>query len=168
VYNFATMERGRFHYVGYPDTNGSSGFCASLLGSATISRYVGGVMGFTENNSFQRDYEGPFVSLQVGIGGKLGINVSGGVVFFSSANPGNAQPNFKVFGADVYYDVGKGFLGLPLAGMVTNYTMESKEDYKGDIHRMEQDILSGKDAPLLAPDMARHWAARQALAWWGK
>ncbi len=168
VYDFATMERGRFRYTGYPDTNGSSGFCVSAGGAAT-SRYAGEVMGFTENNDIQKDYQGPFVSLQVGIGGKvLGIEVSGGVVGFSSANPGNAQPNFQVFGADAYYDVGKGILGLPLATMVTNYTMESSEDYKGDIHRMAQDILSGKDAPMLANDMFRRSAARQALAWWGK
>lgn len=74
VYDFATMERQKFLYLG-PGVNDS------FLGGG-ISAYSGAVSGFRSDNNITRDYAGPFFSVTGGVGldvGELGQFVGLGV-----------------------------------------------------------------------------------------
>jgi hypothetical protein len=75
-----------------------------------------------------------------------------------------------VYGTNAYLDASAGE-SLPIfsgAVLVADYALLEMKDYNWNLDAMVQDIRSGNGSPILAPPQARDWAARQALAWWGR
>ena len=54
-----------------------------------------------------------------------------------------------------------------LLGLSEGALRETEKQYN-NVYEMAQDIRSGNGSPIPAPPQARDWAARQALAWWGR
>jgi hypothetical protein len=179
VYDFETMQRGQFHYTVHAGWIGT-GLCTTLVGNS-ISPYVGAVWGFNPPDrntnapaAIKRDYSGPFAMGQIGLETpSVPVNAGGGIVGFSSVYPGTTMPNWDVYGANAYLDVNAG-LGLETltsvegAVLVADYTLLDWKDYNWNLDAMIQDIRSGNGSPIGAPNQARDWAVRRALAWWGR
>jgi len=76
VYDFVTLERGRFHYTGALGENSKSkittGSCLSLL-NINVSPYVSAVWGFDVGESVEKDYSGPFIVGQIGLDVPIGL-----------------------------------------------------------------------------------------------
>ena len=177
VYDFATLERGRFHYTGVLAVNGSpnipTGFFSSIL-NISGSPYVSAVFGFDEGDSIKIDYSRPFVAVQAGpdipIPITLGlVSVGGGVVGFSSVFPNTSIPNLDVWGLTAYMDVsgGTGVWDLPiwLAIYKTNYTLIEHKVYD-DVLQMAEDIKTGNNSPIVLPFIGRdirNFAANSAM-----
>ncbi len=167
VYDFATMERQNFTYLG-----GGINDALDFGGGGQV--YVGAVNGFRTDSSLASQYRAFSGSLQIGVSGDIGIGVGGGGGIFWS------WTDFRLHGGVI-------FVGWSLSGdallegadidfsPILHYTPDrvTRVPYSanGEIRKSDliNDILVGKNSPaqllggLSAPYPARAIAAISAM-----
>ena len=124
VYDFATMERQNFEYVGGAAQDGIATSVGQYAG--TIGTFFGRSGSFRSLGwgDITNEYKGAFISVSVGAGvGPLGVEIgpsagAGGTLFFSPTD-------LSMYGQAVYFSGGGAVdpvPGLDFAGSITNYT----------------------------------------------
>ena len=150
VYDFATMDRQRFYYIG-------TGINDAVFGGG-VSEYAGFVFGLPTDRNLAQSYRGNFSSISIGVGSDIYeqvVGVSAGVTgFISWTDP-------KILGIDWYvggslafdlvpiFDVGIGMnLFFTPIGEATSYV---RPDGTVDETSLLLDIALGTDSPWLIP-----------------
>jgi RHS repeat-associated protein len=163
VYDFATMERQNFEYVGIVLQDSIAATASQYVGVIGVG--IGRIGSFRSWRNITDDYKGPFVSVSAGIGAglalgfELGPAVGGGVTgFLSPLDP-------SIYGVAVYLSGGLAVDPIPTSdlagtltryspvGPVTNYKMFGpfREPYVGGTYvqyeHIQQDIRKGMRSP---------------------
>jgi hypothetical protein len=144
VYDFATMERSSFWYIG-------PGISDAFLG-AGIAQYGGIVYGFRSIANIVTDYEGPFWVLQGGISGDFFIGFGAGIGGFVSTSDIHMRGMTWYVGGSL--SLSDWIEGIDAGGAYLDYTFVegSRKNYRaadGSIDKaaLVSDIISGSQSP---------------------
>jgi hypothetical protein len=162
VYDFETMERGKFHFEGKTNSEEklSIGWCTNVLsvGRAPYSSVIIGFDSVADGGGIKNDYSDLAFSLQMDISAPILLGLGGlgfGGVYFQTAG----RPEFidipDVAGLAFFHKEisAGGVLDIPisLAGFTTNYTLTEYNEYK-NVDDMIRDIRQGDKSPNGAGD----------------
>jgi RHS repeat-associated protein len=144
VYDFATMERSSFWYIG-------PGISDAFLG-AGIAQYGGGVAGFRSDRDIIRDYGGPFWVFQAGPSVDIFIGLGAGIGSFRSASDRHVRGMTWYVGGSL--SLSDWIEGIDAGGAYLDYTpvSDTYKSYKlanGSVDKVGllSDIVSGNQSP---------------------